>query len=84
MAWLPLEVLKNMTVRTTPITVVTRSTQDESRENVADSKLESASGNVSLVWTLRKWPSELHKRDPRRKSKPPAALLGDASCLRPN
>ena len=45
MAWFPLAVLENMTVRTTLTTVVLSLTKMSLRENTAHSHLESASGD---------------------------------------
>ena len=45
MTRLPLGVLKNMTLRTTPINVVMSLPKNESRVNVANSNLKSASGD---------------------------------------
>ena len=62
MAWLPLGVLKNMRVRTTLITVVMSLPKTSQGRMWPFLIWNQPLGIVSLVWTLRKWSLELHKR----------------------
>ena len=83
MCW-PQGVLQNMTVMTAPTTVVMCLTRMSRGRMQSIPIWNQPLGFVSLVWTLRRWPLELHERGSERKSEPPAALPGAASGLRPN